>query len=58
MNMTHDTPGALDFIVFAAMAFAAAFTLAWGLSPRLRDWIEQPKYRFQKSVEGYDKVHR
>jgi len=54
MNMAHDSLGALDVIVFAALAFAGLFTAAWSASPKLREWVERPKYRFQKSVESYD----
>ena len=52
MNMTLD---AMDFIVFMAIAFAIFFTLAWGVSPALREWIERPKYRFQESVQRFDR---
>ncbi len=46
---------AMDAVVFAAFAFALALTIAWLASPRLRNWIERPKYRFQDSVESYDR---
>lgn len=44
----------MDVVVFAAMAFAAVFVIAWSVSPALRSWIERPKYRFQKNVQTYD----
>lgn len=44
----------MDAVVFAAMGFAVVFFAAWLASPRLRDWIERPKYRFQENVERYD----
>ncbi len=50
MNMTH-TIGAMDVAVFTAMAFALLFTIAWAVSPRLREWIERPKYRFQENLK-------
>jgi len=54
MNMNAPGITAMDVIVFLAMAFAIVFTLAWAVSPRLRAWIEQPKYRFQRNVRDYD----
>ncbi|MBZ5602622.1 MAG: hypothetical protein LAO79_09985 [Acidobacteriia bacterium] len=45
----------MDVIVFLAMAFAVVFLLAWAASPRLRAWIERPKYRFQENVRSYDR---
>jgi hypothetical protein len=44
-----------DIIVIGALAFAAAFTLAWLMRPDLRAWIEQPKHRFQANVRQYDR---
>ncbi len=44
----------MNLIVAIAILFAAAFTLAWALSPKLRVWIEQPNYRFQKNAQSYD----
>ena len=57
MNM-HGSMGALDFVVMAAILFAAALCVAWLLSPTLRVWIERPKYRFLANVEGYDRARR
>ena len=49
----------LDLVVFAAIAFSVIFALAWAVSPGLRQWIEKPKYQFQKNVESYEKsVHK
>ncbi|HVO99323.1 MAG TPA: hypothetical protein VMT15_14730 [Bryobacteraceae bacterium] len=45
---------AMDVVVFLALAVVVLFVAAWSLSPRLRDWIERPKYRFQKDVRDYD----
>ena len=53
MNMDHSL-SLMDLIVFAAMAFVAVLTVAWIASPSLRDWMERPKYRFQKNVRSYD----
>ena len=46
----------MDLIVLLAGVFAVAFLFAWLLSPRLRVWIERPKYRFLADVQSYDKV--
>ena len=43
-----------NLIVFSALAFALIFFIAWLLSPRLRIWLERPKYRFQANVQDYD----
>ena len=53
MAMEHSL-SAMDAIVLVAVAIALLFFLAWALSPRLRVWIEQPKYRFQEAIERYD----
>ena len=45
----------LDVIVFSSMVFAIAFFAAWLRAPRLRAWIERPKYRFQANVQSYDR---
>ena len=45
---------AFDLIVLIAIVLAIAFTMAWACSASLRNWIEQPKYRFLADVEGYD----
>jgi hypothetical protein len=45
----------IDVIVFSSIVFAIVFFTAWILTPRLRAWIERPKYRFQANVQSYDK---
>jgi hypothetical protein len=58
MNMTgpmNHLP-AMDVIVGLAVLFAVVFFVAWLLSPRLRAWVERPKYRFQANVRTYDQV--
>ena len=45
----------IDILVFTALAAALAFTIAWALSPRLRRWIEQPKFTFQARLNGESK---
>ena len=47
---------AMDFIVGLASLFAVLFFVAWLLSPRLRAWVELPKYRFQANVRSYDET--
>ena len=49
---------AMDAIVLVAVAFVVAFLAAWCVSPALRDWIERPKYRFQKDVQSYDRRNK
>lgn len=44
-----------DIIVGATVVLALAFVSAWAVSPRLRAWIEQPKYRFQDALTDYDR---
>lgn len=46
----------MDAIVSLAVAFALAFLAAWLVSPRLRSWIERPKYRFQANLRSYDQA--
>jgi hypothetical protein len=55
MPMTM-TVSLMDIIVLLAGAFAVAFLIAWLISPRMRVWIERPKYRFLADVQEYDKV--
>lgn len=45
-------------IVWASVAFAVLFIVAWAASPGLRAWIEQPKHRFLEAVRGYDRDAR
>ena len=42
-------------IVGGSLAFGVAFTFAYLLRQDLRAWIEQPKHRFQASVQRYDR---
>jgi hypothetical protein len=60
VNMTgamfHVT--AMDFIVGLALLFALVFLVAWLFSPRLRAWVEHPKFRFQANVRAYDQVQK
>ena len=44
-----------DLIVVASTVLALVFVAAWAASPRLRAWIERPKYRFQDSLRDYDR---
>ena len=53
MDMTMSL---MDVIVLLAGVFAVVFLAAWLISPRLRVWIERPKYRFLADVQSYDKV--
>jgi hypothetical protein len=46
----------MDAIVSLALGFAVVFVAAWAVSPRLRVWIERPKYRFLADVQSYDKA--
>jgi hypothetical protein len=48
----------VDIIVFSSLLFGVAFFLAWLVSPRLRQWIEKPKYGFQANVQNYDRMQR
>lgn len=45
-----------NVIVFSSLAFVVVFFTAWLFSPRLRIWLERPKYRFQANVQDYDQV--
>jgi hypothetical protein len=36
------------------VVFAVVFFAAWLSIPRLRAWIERPKYHFQANVQSYD----
>ena len=62
MNMHDGMAGpvaqlpAMDLIVGLATLFAIVFFAAWLVSPRLRIWVERPKYRFQANVRSYDEV--
>ena len=60
MNMTSPVFEwtAMDLIVGLALLFTLAFLAAWLLSPRLRAWVERPKYRFQADVRAYDQIQK
>ena len=47
-----------NLIVGASIGLAVAFIVAWAVSPRLRAWIERPKYRFQDALNDYDRNER
>jgi hypothetical protein len=47
-----------NIIVFASLALAVAFAVAWIARPELRAWIERPKYQFQDAVQGYDRAQQ
>ena len=57
MNM-QPSIGLFDFLVFGAVAFAVLFTIAWALSPKLREWIEQPKFGFQEKLRFQDNINK
>ena len=44
-----------DLIVGASALFSAAFLAAWMTRRDLRVWIEEPKHRFQRAVQRYDR---
>ena len=46
----------MDWIVLIALLFTVVFFAAWALSPKLRIWIEKPKYRFLANVEEHDRA--
>jgi hypothetical protein len=47
-----------NLIVGASVGLALAFVAAWAVSPRLRAWIERPKYHFQDALYDYDRDDR
>ena len=49
-SMTGASLSAMDAVVGAAVALALAFVVAWLISAKLRERIEQPKYRFQERL--------
>ncbi|HEX4277110.1 MAG TPA: hypothetical protein VHZ74_17260 [Bryobacteraceae bacterium] len=49
---------AMDWVVLIALLFTLLFLFAWALSPKLRTWIEKPKYRFLANVENHDQAVR
>ena len=44
-----------NLVVGASIGLALALVAAWAASPRLRAWIERPKYRFQDALDDYDR---
>jgi hypothetical protein len=64
MNMNDSMNGmlhvtAMDAIVGLAVLFSVVFLAAWLASPRMRRWVERPKFGFQAAVESYDQAqHR
>ena len=48
----------MDVIVGLAVLFAVVFLAAWLVSPRLRQWVERPKNRFQAEVEEYEEAQQ
>ena len=52
--MMDMTMSLMDAIVLLAGIFAVVFLAAWIVSPRLRVWIERPKYRFLADVQIAD----
>ena len=63
MNMDGPMNGmppfsAMDAIVGLALLFSVVFLAAWLASPRLRRWVERPKFGFQTAVESYDRAQR
>jgi hypothetical protein len=57
MSMAHEL-SAMDLIVALAIVFAVVFLVAWVVSPRLRAWVERPKYRFQENVLAFDRSQK
>ena len=52
----HSHLDLMDAIVLLTVVFAVVFFAAWLVSPRLRTWIERPKYRFLRDVQSYDEA--
>ena len=44
-----------NLIVGASIGLALAFLAAWAAWPRLRTWIERPKFHFQDALNDYDR---
>jgi hypothetical protein len=49
---------AINLIVLAVTLLMAGFLLVWCLFPRLRPWIEAPKYRVLTWDERFPQVRR
>jgi hypothetical protein len=57
MSMAHELP-VMDLIVALAILFAVVFLCGWMISPRLRAWIERPKYQFQENMQAFDRSQK
>jgi hypothetical protein len=49
---------AVNLIVLAVTLLMAAFVGVWIFFPRLRAWMEMPKYRFLEQQRGFPGVLR
>lgn len=49
---------AVNLIVLAVTLLSAAFVGVWIFNPRLRDWMEMPKYRFLEFQRRFPVVDR
>lgn len=49
---------AVNIIVLTVTLLMAAFVGAWILLPRLRSWIEAPKYRFLDQQRRFPRIVR
>jgi len=47
-----------DAIVALSILLSLAFVVAWLLLPKLRAWIERPKYHFQEQLRRYDQQRK
>jgi hypothetical protein len=47
---------AVNLIVLGVTLLMAAFVAVWLLSPRLRTWMEMPKYRFLEQQRQFPDV--
>ena len=49
---------AVNLIVLAVTLLMAAFVAVWIFFPRLRAWMERPKYRFLQQQRQFPVMHR
>ena len=49
---------AVNLIVLAVTLLMAAFGAVWIFLPRLRAWMEMPKFRFLELQRQFPSVHR
>ena len=49
---------AVNFVVAAVTLLMGGFVLAWLLLPRVRTWLEAPKYHFLESERRFPPVVR